>query len=466
MLTERQQTVLGLLQGKRVAVIGIGLRSGVPLIRFLLQAGCQVVACDRKQEHELGDVFAALAGLPVDYQLGAGYLAGLERCQLLFRTPAMRPDTPELLTAAAAGARLTSEIELVFSLASAPITGITGSEGKTTTTSLIAAMLRADGHVVHLGGNIGHSLVEEVLDIGETAEIVLELSSFQLMSMRKSPHTALVTNLSPNHLDYHRSMEEYISAKANILKHQTGEDLLVLNWDNYPTRQLAQSAPGHVLWFSRQGTVSEGACLQDDQIVLVDGDRTIPVCAIGDLVLPGLHNVENVLAAVAIAYAKGVSLSAIKSAATTFVGVEHRLEFVRELAGVKYYNDSKATSPSSTIAGLKALSSPVVLIAGGYDKKIPFQTLAEALLGKVRALALIGETADRIADAVAGLGDQSLANLALRKFDSMEEAVAWCRQQAQPGDAVVLSPACASFDMFKDFEQRGQAFKQLVAQLH
>ncbi|MGI6357697.1 MAG: UDP-N-acetylmuramoyl-L-alanine--D-glutamate ligase [Bacillota bacterium] len=462
MLTERQQAVLSSLQGKRAAVIGIGLRSGVPLIRFLLQAGCRVVACDRKPREELTDVLTALQGLPIEYQLGADYLADLQRCQLLFRTPGMRPDVPALLAAAAAGSQVTSEIELVFSLAAAPITGITGSQGKTTTTALIAEILRADGRRVHLGGNIGRSLVEEVLGIGETAEIVLELSSFQLLGMRESPHTALVTNLSPNHLDYHRSMEEYISAKANILKHQTDDALLVLNGDNYLTRQLAASAPGRIVWFSRQETVSQGACLQGDQIVLVEAGRVMPVCGVQELVLPGWHNVENVLAAAAVAWARGASLASIRQAVTTFVGVEHRLEFVRELSGVKYYNDSKATSPASTVAALNALPGSVVLVAGGYDKKIPFQSLAEAMQGKVRALALIGETADKIAQAVSSLDHNALA---VRKFKSMEEAVLWCRQQAQPGESVLLSPACASFDMYKDFEQRGRVFKRLVSEL-
>jgi len=466
MLTKRQELVLAELKGKRAAVVGIGLRSGVPLIRFLLKAGCSVVACDRKPAAQLTDVLPALQGLPVEYQLGEGYLTHLDRCDLLFRTPGMRPDLPELLTAVQAGAKLTSEIELVFALAEARITGVTGSDGKTTTTSLVAAMLRADGRPVYLGGNIGHSLIEEVLDIQPSDEIVLELSSFQLMQMQQSPQSALITNLSPNHLDYHSSMQEYVDAKTNIFAHQAADDLTVLNWDNPVTRELAQQAPARVQWFSRRERVDSGACLIGDQLALVQGEQVELVCSVDDLVLPGWHSVENMLAAAAICRDKGVSLAAIRQVASTFAGVEHRLEFVRELAGVRYYNDSIASSPTRTAAGLAALRSPVVLIAGGYDKKIPFQPLAEAMVGRVRALALIGQTAAQIADAVRSLPGDGLAALPIKQFVSLEEAVAWATAQALPGDAVVLSPACASFDMFKDFEQRGNIFKQLVADLN
>lgn len=466
MLTKRQESVLAGLKGRRAAVVGIGLRSGVPLIRFLLKAGCNVVACDRKPAEKLDDVLPALQGLPVEYQLGEGYLADLGRCDLLFRTPGMRPDLPELLAAVQAGAKLTSEIELVFALAEARITGVTGSDGKTTTTSLVAAMLRADGRQVYLGGNIGHSLIEEVLEIPASEEIVLELSSFQLMGMQQSPQSAVITNLSPNHLDYHRSMQEYVDAKTNIFAHQSGHDLTVLNWDNSVTRELGQRAPARVQWFSRRERVGSGACLIGDQLALVQGDQVEVVCSVDDLVLPGWHSVENMLAAAAICRDKGASLAAIRQVASTFAGVEHRLEFVRELAGVKYYNDSIASSPTRTAAGLAALRSQVVLIAGGYDKKIPFQPLAEAMVGRVSALALIGQTAPQIAEAVRNLSGNRLASLPIKQCASLEEAVNWSRAQALPGDAVVLSPACASFDMFKDFEQRGQIFKQLVADLN
>ena len=465
MLTERQRAVLAALQGKRAAVVGIGLRSGVPLIRFLLKHGCQVVACDRKPKEKLTDVFDALQGLSVEYQLGDDYLADLDRCQLLFRTPGMRPDLPELQRATATGAKLTSEIELVFALAEAPITGVTGSDGKTTTTTLIQQMLRADGRSVYLGGNIGHSLIEEVLAIPKTSEIVLELSSFQLMGMEESPSVAVVTNLSPNHLDYHLSLDEYVHAKRNVFAHQSSDGVAVYNWDNQVTRELGPEAPGRVLWFSRKERVPDGAFLEDNQIMLALEGRLEAVCSVRDLVVPGWHNVENMLAAAVVARFKGVSLAAIKQVATSFAGVEHRLEFVRELGGVRYYNDSIASSPSRTAAGLQALCSPIVLVAGGYDKKIPFEPLAEAVVGRVRALALIGQTADQIAGAVEEVLRQRPTELLIQRCSSLEGAVRWCQQHAHSGDAVVLSPACASFDMFRDFEERGRVFKRLVSGL-
>jgi UDP-N-acetylmuramoylalanine--D-glutamate ligase len=465
MYTEQQQRVLAGLKGKRAAVLGIGLRSGVPLIRFLQQHGCQAVACDRKPEERLSDVLAALQGLPVEYQLGEGYLAHLDQCQLLFRTPGMRPDLPEISQAVAAGAELTSEIELVFALADAPITGVTGSDGKTTTTTLVSEMLKADQRSVHLGGNIGRSLIEEVLQIPPTGEIVLELSSFQLMGMERSPDYSVITNLSPNHLDYHTSMDEYVDAKCNIFRHQAADDWLVLNRDNEVTRALAAKARGEVLWFSRRERLQQGAYLDSDRLVLQLQGKEETICRIDDMVLPGWHNVENMLAAALVARGKGVSLSAIRQVATTFAGVEHRLEFVRELDGVKYYNDSIASSPTRTAAGLQALSSPVILIAGGYDKKIPFEPLAKAMLGRVKAVALIGQTAEKIALALRQAAASGTTLPATERCASLEEAVRWCQSQSRPGDAVLLSPACASFDMFRDFEERGRIFKRIVAKL-
>ena len=465
-MTAKQEAVLQALQGKTAAVVGIGLRSGVPLIRFLLQQGCRVVACDRKERQQLPDVMEALAGLPIEFQLGDGYLQGLERCQFIFRTPGMRPDLPELTNAVRAGAKLTSEIELVFALAEAPINGITGSDGKTTTTTLVSEMLRADGREVYLGGNIGHSLIEEVLDIPASAEIVLELSSFQLMGMQTSPQAAIVTNLSPNHLDYHLSLDEYVAAKEQIFLHQRAEDLAVFNLDNETTRLQAQRAPGRVLCFSRRQPVERGAFLRDHQIVLRVGDADEILCSIEEVRLPGWHNVENLLAAAALARARGASLAALRHVATTFSGVEHRLELVRELAGVRYYNDSIASSPSRTIAGIQSFRDPLVLILGGYDKQIPFEPLAEAVVGRVDAVALIGQTAAKIESAIRTEQERrQIAGPVMQRCDSLETALDWCRAQARPGSAVLLSPACASFDMFQDFEARGNEFKKLVAAL-
>jgi len=465
MLTDKQQRVIEELKGKKVGVLGLGLRSGVPLIRFLHGLGCQIVGCDRKEEDQLAEVLAELTEIPVELCLGKDYLAHLDDCQVLFRTPFMRPDLPELQAAVKRGAWLSSEIELVFALAAAPITAVTGSDGKTTTTTLISEMLKADGRKVYLGGNIGNSLIEQVLHIPDTAEIVLELSSFQLMTLSESPQAAVITNLSPNHLDYHPSFDEYVQAKANILRTQDHNEIAVLNWDNALTKELAPLTKGQVYYFSRQEEVAVGAFLRNGQIVLRGKQQEEVLCATNELKLLGNHNVENVMAAAMVAYAKGAKLSAIRQVATSFAGVEHRLELVRELDGVRYYNDSIASSPSRTIAGLAALPYPIVLIAGGYDKKIPFEPLAKAVVGRVDALALIGQTAPAIAAAVHEELAAQGTSLPMQQFTSLKEALLWAKEQARPGSAVVLSPACASFDMFKDFEERGRKFKELVHQL-
>lgn len=465
MLTSKQQIVINQLSGKKVGVLGLGLRSGVPLIRFLHSLGCQVVACDRKEAEQLRETLAELQDIQVELRLGTDYLAHLEDCQILFRTPFMRPDLPEIQAAVAQGARLSSEIELVVALAAAPITGITGSDGKTTTTTLISEMFRADGRQVFLGGNIGNSLIEEVLSIPSNAEIVLELSSFQLMTLATGLQAAVITNLSPNHLDYHLSFEEYVQVKTNVLRLQKPNDITVLNWDNPLTKEAAALKKGVVHYFSRQEQVANGAYLRDGYIVLLVAEQEEILCATDELQLLGDHNVENMMAAAIIARAKGVSVAAIRHVATTFAGVEHRLELVRELHGVRYYNDSIASAPTRTSAGLAALPYPIVLIAGGYDKKIPFEPLAEAVVGRVDALALIGQTAPVIAQAVERELSQRNVNLAMQQFESLEAALLWAKSQAGPGSAVLLSPACASFDMFKDFEARGRFFKELVKQL-
>ncbi len=465
MLTARQLAIIEELTGKKAGVLGIGWRSGVPLIRFLHSIGCQVMACDQKEAEQLSQELAALQDIPLELHLGSDYLKHLDGCQFLFRTPFMRPDLPELKQAVAAGARLSSEIELLFALAAAPIAGITGSDGKTTTTTLVAEMLKADGREVHLGGNIGYSLIEEVLSIPATAEIVLELSSFQLMQMQVSPGASIVTNLSPNHLDYHTSLAEYQDVKTNVLRWQKPQDVAVLNYDDELTRGFASLTPGYVCYFSRQSTVTEGAFLQDQQIILRRDGQDRVLCHINEIQLLGDHNIENVMAAAALCQAKGVSLAAMRQVATSFTGVEHRLELVRELHGVRYYNDSIASSPTRTCAGLAALPYPVVLIAGGYDKKIPFEPLAQAVVGRVDALALIGQTAPAIAQAVERELEKQEATMPMEQFSSLRDALLWAQQQARAGSAVVLSPACASFDMFRDFEERGRVFKQLVNEL-
>ncbi|MBS3937911.1 MAG: UDP-N-acetylmuramoyl-L-alanine--D-glutamate ligase [Peptococcaceae bacterium] len=453
------------LRGKRAAVMGIGLRSGVPLIRFLVDRGARVTACDQKTREQLHDALDALGERDVEYILGGEYLGRLEGFDLLFRTPVMRPDLPEIVKAVAKGALLTSETELVFDLAKAPIIAVTGSDGKTTTTSLIFAILSEAGYMTYLGGNIGQSLVEQVEDIPPSARIVLELSSFQLLPMTQSPAVAVVTNISPNHLDVHASYAEYISAKANIWRHQGSEDYVILNYDDLTTRAMAGHVPGKVVFFSRREAVPCGVFVRGSSLVARWQGAEVQICDITGLRLLGGHNIENVAAAAAVGLVQGVDPRIIASAVTSFTPVEHRLELVRELDGVRYYNDSIASSPTRTLAGLRAIGGDILLIAGGSDKNVPFDELALELVERVRAVALIGSTADKLAMAIKDAERKKGKKVKKINLPTLQAAVEWCRRQAEPGSSIMLSPACASFDMFRDFEDRGRKFKNIVKAL-
>lgn len=453
---------IGELKGKKAAVLGLGLRSGVPLVRFLLAKGAQVTVLDKREAQAMPEIFALLDGLRVDIKVGEDYLAHLKGFDLILKTPVMRPDLPELVAAIKDGAILTSEIELFCELCRAPVTAVTGSDGKTTTTSLIAAVFREAGARTFLGGNIGNSLVEQVEDIASDDRVVLELSSFQLMPMQQSPHVAVITNISPNHLDVHKSYEEYIAAKANIWRHQQPSDLVILNYDDALTRAMSASVPGRVVFFSRLHELPEGVFWRDEHLFVRRQGSEERICHAADLGLRGVHNQENVAAAVAACVVQGVPMGVIAKAVTGFATVEHRLELVRELNGVKYYNDSIASSPTRTIAGLLAIGGDIALIAGGSDKQVPFDELARVLVERVRAVALIGKTAQKISQAIILAEQQSGRHVKWTILPSLTAAVEWCQAQAVAGTNVMLSPACASFDMFRDFEDRGRQFKAIV----
>ncbi|MEG1073410.1 MAG: UDP-N-acetylmuramoyl-L-alanine--D-glutamate ligase, partial [Oscillospiraceae bacterium] len=384
---------LASLQGKRVAVIGIGV-SNTPLIQLLLRADIAVTACDRHTYEELGEVAENLESLGAELHLGPDYLQNL-RHDVIFRTPGMRPDVPELMAAREQGSVITSEMEAFFEVCPCPIIAVTGSDGKTTTTSIIAGMLAAAGRTPFVGGNIGKPLLADSENMTPDDIAVLELSSFQLMTMEKSPHTAVVTNLAPNHLDMHKSLEEYYAAKKNIFTHQSSCDRVILNQDNAITRSFAADAPGAVTLFSRRETLNPGICVKGG-IICVDGREVLPI---SDILLPGEHNIENYMAAIG-AVEGLVPDEIIRKFAQTFAGVEHRIELVRTLNGVKFYNDSIASSPSRTTAGLRSFSQKVILIAGGYDKKIPFDDLGSVIADHVKALCLTGDTAQKIRTAV------------------------------------------------------------------
>lgn len=453
------QEYLAGLKGKRVAVIGIGV-SNTPLIKMLLRAGVKVTACDKKPKESFAGLAEELESLGAQLKLGPDYLKDLD-FEVIFRTPGMRPDLPELVEALQRGAILTSEMEVFFQVCPCKIIAVTGSDGKTTTTTIIAELLKAAGQTVYVGGNIGKPLLPDVdgMEPGDIA--VLELSSFQLMTMDRSPDIAVVTNLAPNHLDVHKSMEEYVDAKKNIFLHQGPDGLLVLNQDNEITRSFAPEAPGHVTFFSRRQELDKGVFLKDGVIWVRNAMHERPVLPVADILLPGDHNVENYMAAIA-ALDGLIPDQVIREFAAKFAGVEHRIELVRTLNGVKYYNDSIASSPSRTIAGLRSFQQKVILIAGGYDKHIPFDVLGPEVTAHVKELFLTGATSDKIRTAVESAPDYDPEKLPITVIDDFEEAVLAAHRAAKPGDVVILSPACASFDKFKNFMERGAAFKKIV----
>ena len=445
------------LQGKRVAFCGIG-RSHLPLIDLFLAKGAVVSARDRRSMEALGSTGEALAAKGVCLHLGDGYLTGLDE-EIIFRTPGMKYDLPELTEARARGAAITSEMELFFELCPCKIYAVTGSDGKTTTTTLISEMLKAAGKTVHLGGNIGRPLLPEIESIREEDVAVAELSSFQLISMRRGPDVAVVTNVSPNHLDVHKDMQEYIDAKKNILLHQSAFSRTVLNADNAVTAAFARETRGDTWLFSRQGAVERGAYMDENGDLFVQGEKLMNR---REVRLPGLINVENLLAA-ACAVWGDVPVQVIRQVAATFAGVEHRAEYVRTLDGVEYYNDSIASSPTRTIRGtLSFYENKIVMISGGYDKHIPYDDLCSAICDKVRVQILLGATADKIEEAIHKAPNYAPGCPEILRASSMEEAVAMARAAARPGEIVSLSPASASFDMYKDFEARGRHFKEIV----
>lgn len=442
-------------RGRKTAVCGVGV-SNLPLIRLLRGAGMEVEARDKKDLSALGDAGRELERLGVGLISGERYLDDID-ADFIYRSPGIRPDVDGFVAATARGATLTSEMEAFFEVCPARIIAITGSEGKTTTSTVIAEMLKAEGKRVFLGGNIGTPLLDRAPDMTSDDYVVVELSSFQLMTMKRSAPTAVVTNVTPNHLDIHKGMEEYIAAKANVFKHQSGENCVVLNADNDITRSFADIAKGEVRWFSLEEKVANGAYFDGEWLVSVENGAERRIVRADEIKVPGMHNVANYLTA--ICAVRGiVGDEAIAKVAREFGGVEHRIEFVREVDGVRYYNDSIASSPTRTIAGLKSFKQKVVLIAGGYDKHIPFEPLALELPAHVKTLVLCGATADKIESAARAVeGCPPIV-----RADGFEQAVNAARDAASEGDIVLMSPACASFDQFKNFAERGEKFKNIV----
>jgi len=450
---------------KRVAVLGIGI-SNTPLIKYLGKLGVSVTAFDQAGKEELQPALKSLEDLDIEYCLGPDYLEKLRGFDIIFKTPKIRFDIPELLREAEAGAEITSEMEVFCRLCPARIFGVTGSDGKTTTTTLISKILEHHGYKCWLGGNIGTPLLDRIDEIDGSDMVVLELSSFQLHTMHNRINTAVVTNVSPNHLDVHKSMQEYIDAKKNIFLYQDVNDTLVLNYDNVITRGFAPEAPGKVIMFSRTADLDEGVVLSGGKIVLRRSGREMEIADVSDIRIPGVHNVENYMAAAA-ATADFAGPSDVRAIAVSFGGVEHRNEHVRTVNGVSFYNDSIGSSPSRTMATIRSFGDRVILIAGGYDKHLSYDEMGEVLAERVKCLVLFGQTSDKIEAALkygvkkSGRG----TGIPVYRCTSMEEAVRTAYENAVPGDVVLLSPASASFDHYRNFEERGNHFKKIVLEL-
>ena len=435
-------------KGRRIDVIGIGV-SNLPLIKKLAENGAAVFAHDRRED--LGETGDELKALGVEFILGDDYLRELDG-EMIFKTPGLRFDVPELLAAKERGALITSEMELFFDVCPAHIFAITGSDGKTTTTTLIYKMLKEAGKNVYVGGNIGNPLLCEADNMTEDDYVVLELSSFQLHTMKKSPERALITNITPKQLDMHKSYQEYIDAKCNIYNFQKDGDLLVLNADNEVTYGISKERKCKT--FSRKGIAD--VYLKENVIYMGNEE----ILNVEDILVPGMHNVENYMAAI-LMIGDIVNNEIIQKVAKTFGGVEHRIEFVRELSGVKYYNSSIDSSPNRTINTLRVFNQPVVLIAGGKDKGIEYDELGPIIAERVKTLILIGATSDKIEESLKKTG-KTVPTIRPKTY---EEAVAVARDSAAEGDVVLLSSASTSFDMFKNFEERGKLFKKLVNEL-
>ena len=455
-----------LIQGKKVAFIGAGV-SHKRCIEQFVELGAQVTLCDQKKSLEDFGAYAdTLRRLHVRLSLGEHYTDGFAGQDIIMRTPGYEYYKPELQAALQAGTKVTSEVELFFELCPCEIVAVTGSDGKTTTTTLISKMFEAAGRKVFLGGNIGAALLPQLADVTPEAVAVVELSSFQLISMRVSPKVAVVTNVTPNHLDHHKDMQEYIDAKRNILLWQVPPCRAVLGFENEISRGMQKDCKGEQVWFTRLHDTDKGAFLResDDTLCYAENGVVTPILPRAEVKLRGLHNVENLLAAIAAVWGR-VPVEAMRQVGSTFTGVEHRIEPVRTLDGVTYYNDSIASSPTRTIAGLRSFNQKIILIAGGYDKKIPYEPLAPEILAHVKTLVLMGATGPRIEAAVRGCAGFDESALTILHADSMQHAVELARGAARPGDVVSLSPASASFDLYPNFEVRGRDYKNIVNSL-
>ena len=463
-VNEKLQEFNNYLNGRKVAIIGLGV-SNIPLIEYMHKYNANVTVFDDKEMEEIPeDLLNKIRAYSMSFSFGKNNLERLNGFDIIFRSPSCLPTRPELKKEEERGALVTTEIEMLMKMCPCKIIGVTGSEGKTTTTSLIYAILKHAGLNCYLGGNIGTPLFSKLSEMKPEDIVVLELSSFQLMGMDVSPHISIITNITPNHLNIHSSYEEYIEAKKNIFKYQNEDDILILNYDNEITRKCKNEANSKVIYFSSKEKLDEGYIVDGDLIKECDNKLRTHILNTKEIKLRGTHNFENICAAFA-ATKPFVDEKQAVDAIKEFNAVEHRLEFVRELNGVKWYNDSASSSPSRTIAGLNAYDEELILIAGGYDKNLDYSPIGKYIVEKVKGLVLIGATAQKIKTAVENEAKRKNRVVPIYECKSLEEAVDTANKISNRGQVVLFSPASASFDMFKNFADRGNQFKKIVNSL-
>ena len=452
------------LKGRKVAIIGLGV-SNLPLIDYMHKYKAKVTVFDNRIIEDIPkDTIKKITDYAMDFSFGPNNLSKLKGFDIIFRSPSCLPTVSELQEEAKNGAIVTTEIELLMKLCPGKVIGVTGSDGKTTTTSLIYEILKQNGYNCYLGGNIGTPLFTKLSEMTPEDIVVLELSSFQLMGMEISPEISVITNITPNHLNVHSSYEEYIDAKKNIFKYKDEKGIVVLNYDNGLTKEASKEANGKVIFFSSRNKLDDGIILDGDIIKECNDKLRRHVLNTNSVRLKGTHNYENICAAIAATETLVDIENAVK-VVKDFSGVQHRLEFIREIDGVKWYNDSIGTSPTRTIAGLNAFNEKIVLIAGGYDKHLDYTPIAKPILENVSKLILIGDTAPKIFDAVKEESEKQNKELPIYMCDEFKDIVTTAKKVAKPGEIVLFSPASASFDMFKNFEERGNKFKDLVNNL-
>lgn len=449
---------------RKVAVIGLGV-SNIPLLDYLHEKKAEVTVFDEKTIEEIPkEIVNKITEYSFSFSLGKNYLEKLKGFALIFRAPSCLPTVPELEQEANRGAIVTTEIEMLMEMCPGKIIGVTGSDGKTTTTSLINHILKQAGYSTYLGGNIGIPLFTKLNLMRPEDIIVLELSSFQLMGMQVSPNISVITNITPNHLNIHKDYEEYINAKKNIFKYQNEEDTLILNYDNEITRNCEKEAKGKTIFFSSKEKLDNGYIVDEDKIKECEDKLRKHLLDTNDLFLKGVHNYENICAAIA-ATSSLVDMDTIVTAVKSFHPVSDRIEFVRNIDGVDWYNDSASSSPTRTIAGLNAFKEEIVLIAGGYDKNLDYTPIAKPIIDKVKTLVLMGQTSGKIFDVVKQELEKENKTLDIYMCEDINSAIQTANKNAKSGQIVLFSPASASFDMFKNAVERGKIFKKLVNEL-